>query len=277
MSEVHTPPPYAVARPSLYEYLDSAVTRPLTLMVAPAGSGKSVLLSQWIAMRRDLNVAWIDVVGADSDAVHFARRLLHSLSAIRPSLKKLIQLVRIGEGALGAPLLDALINEFESLPPSVIILDDLHLLTNESLQTDLADLVSQFPPHIHAIFSSRVDLPITSLRKRLHLNVPELRSEQLKFSRSESELAVAAVRMAIQRRRPVGTTVHSDRGSQFRSRRFVIELHRHGVVGSISGSAPRRLSGAWTLGRLSCVGVGDDGILFAAANRRGAQGYAAGR
>lgn len=51
--------------------------------------------------------------------------------------------------------------------------------------------------------------------------------------RMTADLAVAALRMAIQRRHPVGTTVHSDRGSQFRSRRFVLELHRHRLVGSM--------------------------------------------
>lgn len=51
--------------------------------------------------------------------------------------------------------------------------------------------------------------------------------------RMTAELAVNALRMAIQRRRPVGTTVHSDRGSQFRSRRFVLALSRAGLVGSM--------------------------------------------
>lgn len=51
--------------------------------------------------------------------------------------------------------------------------------------------------------------------------------------RMTADLAVAALRMAIQRRRPVGTIVHSDRGSQFRSRAFVLELHRAGLVGSM--------------------------------------------
>jgi putative transposase len=51
--------------------------------------------------------------------------------------------------------------------------------------------------------------------------------------RMTADLAVAALRMAVQRRRPVGTTVHSDRGSQFRSRRFVLELHRAGLTGSM--------------------------------------------
>jgi len=51
--------------------------------------------------------------------------------------------------------------------------------------------------------------------------------------RMTADLAVAALRMAIQRRHPAGTTVHSDRGSQFRSRRFVLELHRHGLIGSM--------------------------------------------
>lgn len=51
--------------------------------------------------------------------------------------------------------------------------------------------------------------------------------------RMTADLAVAALRMAVQRRRPVGTTVHSDRGSQFRSRRFVLELSRNGLTGSM--------------------------------------------
>ena len=51
--------------------------------------------------------------------------------------------------------------------------------------------------------------------------------------RMTSELAVAALRMAIQRRNPQSTVVHSDRGSQFRSRRFQAELDRHGLVGSM--------------------------------------------
>lgn len=51
--------------------------------------------------------------------------------------------------------------------------------------------------------------------------------------RMTADLPVAALRMAVQRRRPLGTTVHSDRGSQFRSRRFVLELSRHGLVGSM--------------------------------------------
>jgi transposase InsO family protein len=51
--------------------------------------------------------------------------------------------------------------------------------------------------------------------------------------RMTSELAVSALRMAIQRRNPAGTVVHSDRGSQFRSRRFQAELDRHGLVGSM--------------------------------------------
>ena len=51
--------------------------------------------------------------------------------------------------------------------------------------------------------------------------------------RMTADLAVGALRMAIQRRRPVGTTVHSDRGSQFRSRRFVLALSRAGLIGSM--------------------------------------------
>ena len=193
MSYQQTPLRHAVARPLLYKLLDSALTRPLTLVVAPAGWGKSVLISQWITTRRDLNVAWIDVVPADADAMHFARQVLNSLSAIRPSLTELLQLVRIGDGGLGAALLEALINEFETLPATVIIFDDLHLLTNKTLQTELLELVSLFPPHVHAIFSSRVELPLASPRTRLNLDIGQLGSAQLAFSRSESAQLIRSI------------------------------------------------------------------------------------
>ena len=61
--------------------------------------------------------------------------------------------------------------------------------------------------------------------------------------RMTSELAVSALRMAIQRRNPTGTTVHSDRGSQFRSRRFQAELDRHGLVGSMGRVGASLLTG----------------------------------
>ena len=77
-------PPHAVDRPELLARLDVGMDAPLTLVVAPAGSGKSVLLTQWAATLGDARVAWLDVSAPDSDAVHFARRLLAELGVARP-------------------------------------------------------------------------------------------------------------------------------------------------------------------------------------------------
>jgi putative transposase len=72
------------------------------------------------------------------------------------------------------------------------------------------------------------------------------------YSRMKSSLAVAALENAVRARRPAGTLVHSDRGSQFRSRRFVESLRQHGLTGS--------------MGRVAC-GQRRDGILLLAAAR----------
>ncbi len=79
-------PPHAVDRPELLARLDVGRTAPLTLVVAPAGSGKSVLLTQWAATLGDAGVAWLDVSAPDSDAGHFARRLLAELGSLDPIL-----------------------------------------------------------------------------------------------------------------------------------------------------------------------------------------------
>ena len=62
-------PPHAVDRPQLLARLDAGLSAPLTLVVAPAGSGKTVLLTQWAATLGDARVAWLDVNAPDSDAV----------------------------------------------------------------------------------------------------------------------------------------------------------------------------------------------------------------
>ena len=75
MTEQRRIPPHAVDRPALRRQLDAGVRSPLSLLVAPAGAGKTVLLSQWAHSRPDIAVAWFDVTAADDAPVAFARRI----------------------------------------------------------------------------------------------------------------------------------------------------------------------------------------------------------
>src|SRR5690349_17301030 len=89
---VPAPPPKAVPRPRLIERLDAGLRRPLTLISAPAGFGKTTLISAWTAERPG-PVAWLSLDAADGEPHRFLTYLVAALRAIAP---------HIGEGVLGA-------------------------------------------------------------------------------------------------------------------------------------------------------------------------------
>src|ERR1700676_5319621 len=103
------PPAHAVDRPALRRLLDEAISRPLTLIVAPAGAGKSVLLAQWAQARADLKFVWMTLTPSDDDAVRFSERLLHALIAVSPDVGELGSMVSAPGGGLGSPLLEGVV------------------------------------------------------------------------------------------------------------------------------------------------------------------------
>src|SRR5271165_2935570 len=91
-------PSHAVDRPTLRHQLDEALIRPLTLIVAPAGAGKTVLLSQWVMSHPELDFVWLDAGVEDDDPVRFSQRLLHGLAAVNPDFADLAVLTSLHSG-----------------------------------------------------------------------------------------------------------------------------------------------------------------------------------
>jgi LuxR family maltose regulon positive regulatory protein len=170
----------------LRDRLDKALSQPLALIVAPAGAGKSVLLAQWAASRPDLEFVWMHVDPLDDDPVTFSRRFLGGLSAIKPVFADLGPLVAMHAGGLGLPLLEELGVLMVELPEVVIVLDDLHHITNAVLLADLGRLAETLPGHVHLVLSSRVDLPMAWSRRRMRLTVTEIRQADLALDVAES-------------------------------------------------------------------------------------------
>ena len=123
------PSPKAVLRPRLIERLNAGLHRKLTLISAPAGFGKTTLVSAWVA-GCDRPVAWLSLDAGDSDPTRFLTYLVAALRTIAP---------HIGAGVLGvlqAPqpppteaILTALLNEIATLPDNfVLVLDDYHVI-----------------------------------------------------------------------------------------------------------------------------------------------------
>ncbi|MBD7957133.1 AAA family ATPase [Microbacterium sp. Sa4CUA7] len=162
--------------------MDTGASAPLTLIVASAGSGKTVLLTQWAASIHDAGVVWLDMSSADDDAVVFARRLLTELAAADAALAEIDAPLDHAGGGLGAALLEALSAAFAEISrPLVVIFDDLHQVGNSELVTDLWRLVDMLPQGVHFVFSSRVDLKLGWSRHRLEHGLVELRQADLAF------------------------------------------------------------------------------------------------
>ncbi len=172
-------PAHAVDRSSLRRRLDEALVRPLTLIVAPAGAGKSVLLAQWAATHPDVSFVWMEVGVDDDDPVRFSQRLLSGLAAINSDFADLTALTSLHGGGLGVPLLEALEAQLAELTEVVIVLDDLHHLSNSVLISDLGRLANLLPPNAHLVLSTRTDLPIAWSRHRVSDQLTEIRQSDL--------------------------------------------------------------------------------------------------
>ena len=159
----------AVPRPRLVRRLDQVSAAGVGLIVASAGSGKSVLLQQWVHGRPDLRIAWLSLTSRHDDSVVFARDLVSAIEASAPGLDaSIVQLVKSGGAALGAPFIDAFRAELEAVADGlVIVLEDLHTLTNADLVEDLGTLITSLPSTSRVIVTTRRDLPWNLRQLRL--------------------------------------------------------------------------------------------------------------
>src|SRR5438067_4041241 len=179
--------PNVVSRPRLIERLNEGLHRKLTLIAAPAGFGKTTLVSAWVA-DCDRQVAWLSLDEGESDPTLFLTYLVAALRTIAPT---------IGEGVLGAlqssqppppeAILTALLNDLTTIKdPFVLVFDDYHVIDAKPVDLALTYLVEHLPPQMHLVIATREDpqLPLARLRVGGHLT--ELRVTDLRFTPSEA-------------------------------------------------------------------------------------------
>jgi len=188
-TKLYVPPirPKLVSRPRLIERLSGAMDLKLTLISAPAGFGKTTLLSE-CAARCSRPVAWLSLDESDNDPARFLAYLIAALQSIEAG---------IGQGALSAlqspqpppvaSLLVGLINEFAAVPaPFVLVLDDYHLIESRPIHDALTFLLDHQPPQMHLVISTRTDPPLPIARLRGRGQMLELRQGDLCFSVDEA-------------------------------------------------------------------------------------------
>lgn len=179
---------YHVDRPALRRRLDEGLSLPLTLLVAPAGSGKTVLLQQWAESHPSLPLGWIDVEPADDDVVGFASRVGAALAAVSPELERSPR-----PGAVSGSPLTSLTLSLATLPETVIVLDDLHHISNPDLLQNLGQFIAALPANLHVVISTRVDPAIPWSRLRLRSRIVEIRQADLAMSEDESAQLLARI------------------------------------------------------------------------------------
>jgi LuxR family maltose regulon positive regulatory protein len=182
--------PSLVPRLRLSERLQEGLERKLTLVSAPAGFGKSTLLSAWIGELSDDGrpFAWISMDSSDNDPARFWRYFVTAVDQLQPGS---------GETALAllgsprAPSMEAalttLLNELADLPTNaVLVFDDYHLIESQAIHEALAFLLAHLPPRLRLMIATRADppLPLSKLRVRGELN--ELRADDLSFRPEEA-------------------------------------------------------------------------------------------
>ena len=178
-----------VARPRLSERLGRRAESALTLVSAPAGFGKTTLLTEWLAAAPadGRSAAWLSLDQRDNDPALFWTYLITALQRAAPG---------VGAGALSLlqspqPQIEAvlatLLNDLSAVSDDVVlVLDDYHLIDARDVQDGMAFLLEHLPPQIHLVIAGRADpaLPLALLRGRGDL--VEIRAADLRFTPDEA-------------------------------------------------------------------------------------------
>lgn len=188
-TKLYIPPLRAkvVSRPQLIARLREGMEYKLTLISAPAGFGKTTLVSEWVTgCKRP--VAWLSLDDKDNDITQFLAYFVAALKSIQGD---------IGEGVLEAlpslqsvgieSVLTALINEITVMPCNfVFVLDDYHVIDNKSVNNALVFLIDHMPANMSLVITTRVDPPLHFARLRASNQLMEIRAADLRFTHSEA-------------------------------------------------------------------------------------------
>lgn len=176
-----------VLRPHLLERLQQVKQHPLTVVSAPAGYGKSVLLSSW-SQQCDCQCAWLSLDEEDNDLSYFERYFLALLNNVIPSFgNDLMVLLEGGRLPSTQTFVGMLFEELSQLEDDVaLIIDDYSVITNDDVHGFIAELMNHPHPRLHLVLGTRHDPPLPLHEWRAQDKLLEFRSVDLRFSLEET-------------------------------------------------------------------------------------------
>ena len=175
-----------VSRPRLIERLNTGLDKKLTLIAAPAGFGKTTLLSEWIP-QCTRKVVWLSLDENDNDPARFWVYFIISLQQLRQNLgSDALGLLQSPQALPITSVLTSIINETAAVSEEfAVVLDDYHVIDFQPIHDALAFMIDHLPANMHLVLSTRADPPLPLGRMRIRDNLNEFRVNDLRFHSDE--------------------------------------------------------------------------------------------
>jgi LuxR family maltose regulon positive regulatory protein len=172
--------------------LQDGLSRKLTLIVAPPGFGKTILVSGWVKSlsASQVSTAWLSLDQNDNDFTRFWSYLIAALQTVNPELgRNALDILQSPQMVPPEWLLTTLINEIVDLSqPVVLVLDDYHFVEAQIVHHSMMFLLDHLPDQMHIILTSRAEPPLRLSNLRAHGEIVEIHANHLRFMGDESTL-----------------------------------------------------------------------------------------
>ncbi len=189
-TKLYIPQTNPVPRPRLSKRLKEGMGRRLTLISAPAGFGKTTLLSEWrmLHLGEEYPLAWVSLDEADNDPARFLAYLVAALRTIEADVgESVLVSLRSPQPPPIESVLTALINEIAAIPGHfALVLDDYHVIANETVHGLISFLLDHLPPQAHLVIASRAEPPLPVARLRARGEITEISAADLRFTPEEA-------------------------------------------------------------------------------------------
>lgn len=174
--------PQRVERTRLIECINEGMKRALTLVVAPAGFGKTTLVGEW-GRTASMPVAWLSLERADRPPERFLSYLIHALQQISPQTgQTTLAMLRGGQAINNEAILFSLLNDLSEIPNDfVLVLDDYHTVDGTEVNAVVQPLLERCPARMHVVLASRTMPGLSLTRLRAADQVTELNTTDLRF------------------------------------------------------------------------------------------------
>ncbi|MFC2014617.1 LuxR C-terminal-related transcriptional regulator [Chloroflexota bacterium] len=179
--------PEIVSRPRLIERLETGIQPKLTLIAAPAGYGKTTLLSEWVQCSL-MPVCWLTLDEKDNDPTRFWLYVISAIQTIKTDIgKSALELLRSSQTLPIESMLALIVNEMSEMSNEfTLVLDDYHLIEDQTIHDAVNFLLNHMPPHMHLAIASRTDPAVSLAQLRAQNQLKEVRTEDLRFIFEES-------------------------------------------------------------------------------------------